>query len=155
MRRLHKFLQEVKIYPLANGKLYPTNMDKLLFMLSYMSNGDANSWKEEYFETAEQAAVQNNSTITFRDYETFLKNLTEDFSPYDMPKDAIHDMKEMWMNNTPIKEHVAKFKMLVTRSKLAKNEVVVEYFHETLPFSLQREIMKLPIQPANLDEWYA
>ena len=39
MRRLHKFLQEVKIYPLANGKLYPTNMDKLLFMLSYMSNG--------------------------------------------------------------------------------------------------------------------
>ena len=28
-----------------------------------MSNGDANAWKEEYFEAAEQAAAQTNSDV--------------------------------------------------------------------------------------------
>ena len=59
----------------------------------------------------------------------------------------------MQMNNTPIEEHVAKFKMLVTKSKLGKKDVV-EYFCEMLPFSLQKKIMDLPTQPTNLDEWY-
>jgi hypothetical protein len=45
---LQKFLQEVKIYLLANEDTYPNDMDKILFILSYMSEGDANSWKEEH-----------------------------------------------------------------------------------------------------------
>ena len=27
---------------------YPNDLDKVLFFLSYMSDGDANSWKEEF-----------------------------------------------------------------------------------------------------------
>ena len=53
---LRKFLQELKIYLLANGDVYPDNIDKVLFVLSYMSEGDVSSWKEEFFETAEQTA---------------------------------------------------------------------------------------------------
>ena len=152
---LQKFLQEVKIYLWENKSLYPTNDDKILFIISYMSDGDANTWKEEFFEATEQAAAQNNSPDpTLGTYEEFIKKLTDHFSPYDAPKDAIHKMKEMQMNNTPIEEHVAKFKMLVTKSKLAKNDAVVEYFRETLPFSLQKKIMDLPTQPTNLEEWY-
>ena len=41
---LWKFLQEVKIYLLANIDSYPEDLDKILFVLSYMSEGDANSW---------------------------------------------------------------------------------------------------------------
>ena len=81
-----------------------------------MSDGDVNAWKEEYFRAAEQAAAQNNSAkLNLGDYDTFLKRLTNDFSPYDTPKDAIHNIKEMHMNNTLIEEHIAKFKMLVTK----------------------------------------
>ena len=32
---LHKFLQEIKIYLLANGDAYPNDLDKVLFVLSY------------------------------------------------------------------------------------------------------------------------
>ena len=118
-----------------------------------MSSRDANAWKEEFFEAAEQTAAQINSVKpVLGDNETFLKKLTDNFSPYDAPKDAIHNMKEMQMNNTPIEEHVEKFKMLITKLKLAKNDAVVKYFHETLPFLLQKKIMDLPT--TNLNEWY-
>ena len=40
---LRKFLQEIKIYLLANGDAYPNHLDKVLFVLSYMSDEDANS----------------------------------------------------------------------------------------------------------------
>ena len=98
---LRKFLQEVKIYLWGNRSLYPKDNDKILFTISYMGGGDANSWAEEFFEAAEQAAAQTNSPDPILGtYNAFIKKLTDDFSPYDAPKDAIHDMKEMQMNNT-------------------------------------------------------
>ena len=112
---LRKFLQEIKIYLLANGDVYPDDVDKVLFVLSYMSEGDASSWKEEFFETAEQTASQNRGTLDLGTYKDLITKSTADFSPYDAPKDAIHEMKEMRMgSNTSIEEHVLKFKMLVT-----------------------------------------
>ena len=152
---LRKFLQKVEIYLWGNKSLYLNDEDKILIVISYMSNGDANAWKEEFFEAGEQAAAQTNTpNPVLGNYEEFIKKLTDDFSPYDALKDAIYDMKEMQMNNTLIEEHVAKFKMLITKSKLAKNDVVVKYFCETLPFSLQKKIMDLPMKPTNLEEWY-
>ena len=131
---LQKFLQEIKIYLLANGDVYPDNIDKVLFVLSYMSEGDVSSWKDEFFKTAEQTASQNRGTLDLGTYNILITKITADFSPYNTPKDVIHKMKEMRMgNNTSIDEHVSKFKMLVTQSKLAKNDAVIEYFRETLP----------------------
>ena len=89
---LRKFLQEVKIYLLANKSSYPENLDKILFVLSYMSEGDTNSWKEEYIDSIEQKAAQDNAALNFGDYNTFITKLTNNFSPYDAPKDAIYAM---------------------------------------------------------------
>lgn len=152
---LRKFLQEVKIYLLANADAYPNDMDKVLFVLSYMSEGDANSWKEEFFDTAEQKAAQvDGAKLDLGTYDKLIKQITDDFSPYDAPKDAIYEMKELKMGNTSIEEHVAKFKMLVTKSKLEKNDAVAEYFRETLPIALQRNILSLSDPPTTLDDWY-
>lgn len=151
---LRKFLQEVKIYLLANREAYPTDLDKVLFVLSYMSEGDANSWKEEFVDTAEQKAAQDSSELKLGTYQGLIDLIVKDFSPYDAPKDAIYEMKELKMGNTTIEEHVSKFKMLVTKSKLAKNDAVVEYFRETLPFPLQKSILSLPEPPTDLDKWY-
>ena len=63
-------------------------------------------------------------------------------------------MKEMKMGNTLIEEHVAMFKMLVTKLKLEKNEAVVEYFRETLPIPLQKNIMTHEKPLTTLNEWY-
>ena len=58
------------------------------------------------------------------------------------------------MGNPSIEEPVAKFKMLVTKSKLEKNEAVVEYFREPLPIPLQKNIMTLEKPLTTLSKWY-
>ena len=151
---LRKFLQEIKIFLLGNADAYPSDLDKILFVLSYMSEGDTNSWKEEFFDSAEQVAAQTGTTLTLGTYKNFIAEIEKDFSPYDAPKDAIYEMKELKLGKSSIEEHVSKFKMLVTKSKLAKNDAVAEYFRETLPIQLQTNIMSLPTPPTTLDEWY-
>jgi hypothetical protein len=151
-KRRKNHLSVQKIYLLANGDVYPTDLDKVLFMISYMNEGDVNSWKEEFFDTAEQTAAQTRGAkINLGTYDDLIKKNVEDFSPYDAPKDAIYEMKELKMGNSSIEEHVSKFKMLVTKSKLAKNDMVVEYFRESLPIALQKNILSLP---EHLEEWY-
>ena len=134
---LRKFLQEIKIFLLGNADAYPSDLDKILFVLSYMSEGDANSWKEEFFDSAEQISAQAGTTLTLGTYKNFIAEIEKDFSPYDAPKDAIYEMKELKLGKTSIEEHVSKFEMLVIKSKLAKNDAVAEYFRETLPIQLQ------------------
>jgi hypothetical protein len=139
---------------MANEDIYPKDIDKILFVLSYMSEGDANSWKEEFFDTAEQITAQTGGKIDLGTYDGLIALIVKDFSPYDAPKDAIYEMKEIKLGNSSIEEHVSKFKMLVTKSKLTKNDAVVEYFRESLPIALQRNIMTLSEPPTNLDGWY-
>jgi hypothetical protein len=146
---LRKFLQEIKIYLMANKHIYTKDQDKILFVLSYMCEGDAASWKEEFFESKEQLDPFDLGT-----YDDLVKAITKDFSPYDAPKDALYEMRELKFSNGSIEEHVSKFKMLVTKSRLEKNDVVAEMFRETLPIPLQRNILNLPTPPKDLDEWY-
>ena len=117
-----------------------------------MTEGDANSWKEEFYDIAEQKAAQDGSSISLATYKDLMDLIIKDFSPYDAPKDAIYEMKEMNMGNALIEEHVAKSKMLVTKLKLEKNEAVVEYFRENIP--LQKNIMTLEKPPTTLNEWH-
>jgi hypothetical protein len=137
---------------MANEDAYPKDIDKVLFVLSYMSEGDANSWKEEFFNTAEQKAAQlPGAKIDLGTYNALINLIVKDFSPYNAP---IYEMKELKLGSSSIEEHVSKFKMLVTKSKLTKNDAVVEYFRESLPIALQRNIMTLSEPPTDLDGWY-
>ena len=91
---LREFLQEVKIYLLANSGIYISNLDKVLFVLSYMSEGDANSWKEEFYDTAKQKAAQDGLFISLGTYKDLMDLIIKDFSLYNAPKDAIYEMKK-------------------------------------------------------------
>ena len=44
---LKKFLQDTNLYLLVNNKVYDTDVKKIVFVLSFMNEGDAASWKEQ------------------------------------------------------------------------------------------------------------
>jgi hypothetical protein len=58
------------------------------------------------------------------------------------------------MGDTPINEHIAKFKILVTNSGLSASAAVIDYFRETLPAPLQRQILCCESPPTTLKDWY-
>jgi hypothetical protein len=54
-----------------------------------------------------------------------------------------------------IDEHIAKFRMMVSESKLDKSSpVIIDLFRKTLAMPLQRRILTLKSPPKKLDDWY-
>ena len=43
-----KFIQECDLYIIGNSKDFPTDESKVIFILSYMDDGEAKKWKQYY-----------------------------------------------------------------------------------------------------------
>ena len=87
---LKKFLQQVNLYMDVNAKIYHNNMTKIAFVLSFMDEGDASSWKEQFLEEATSTSPHNYGTCA--DFE---RDLKEAFQPFDAPGDALEEIKNL------------------------------------------------------------
>ena len=144
---LKKFLQQVNLYMDVNAKTYHNDMTKIAFVLSFMDEGDASSWKEQFLE---KAFPHNYST-----WADFERDLREAFQPFDAPGDALEEIKNLRMGSNSIEDHNAKFRMLLTKSKLDKTSpAVINYYCETLNLLLQKRLLGLEVPPTTLQEWY-
>ena len=59
---LKKFLQQVNLYMDINAKTYHNDMTKIVFVLSFMDEGDASSWKEQFLEETTSTLPHNYGT---------------------------------------------------------------------------------------------
>ena len=152
---LNKFLQDVLVYLTVNKEVYNNNEKKITYLLSFMTEGDAVSWKEEFLARKIGEAEKNDTDLklgTFKEVKETIKKL---FEPFDGPGDALEEMKQLWMaNNSNIDEHVAKFKMLVTQSGLSDLMAIMDFFRETFPTPLQKQVITCENPPTTLKEWY-
>ena len=72
-------------------------------------------------------------------YVAFKHDLQEAFTPYNVPGDVLEKIKSLRMKgNNLIDCHIAKFKMLVTGSKLGSNSAtIIDLYQESLLMTLQ------------------
>ena len=146
---LKKFLQDVLLFLLVNKKIYETDEDRIVFALSFFEEGDAASWKEQMIEEKMKTEPLNLGT-----WDAFVKALKTSFEPYDAPGDALEEMKNMRLRDGSIDQHIANFKMAVTRSGLSEDSpAVIDYFRDSLTMALQRRIMTLEDPPTTLEKW--
>src|ERR1700678_3343556 len=153
---LRKFVQDGELYLMINKKIYDDDLKKMGFFLLFMNEGDAASWKEQLLEDALATAQANNTELKLGSFAQFKHELQEAFTPYDSPGDALEKMKTLWMKREDlIDEHIAKFRMMVSESKLDKSSpVIIDLFRETLSMPLQKRILTLESPPKKLDDWY-
>ena len=75
----------------TNNKDYNTNLKKIGFVLSFMTKEPAKAWADQY---AKNALTQNQALgLNLGIYFNFRKALTDTFSAYDTPGDALDEMK--------------------------------------------------------------
>ena len=154
--QLKKFIQDCGLYMLVNKKVYDNDLMKIAFVLVLMNEGDAAAWKEQMLDNAATVATAKKAEIDLGMYKDFMESLVKSFEPYDAPGDALEKMKALQMKpEDSIDDHVAKFKMLVSDSGIKSDSpVIMDFFRQTLPFTLQRRILALENAPKTIAEWY-
>ena len=80
---LDNFIQDCMLYLTLNRAVYETDEKKIIFMLSYMTEGSARAWKEAFVRD-----VINTQTNDFGSLEQFTVNLKKAFEASDSEGDA-------------------------------------------------------------------
>ena len=148
--KFQKFLHTAEIYMGINDKGYNTDL-KIGFILSFMTKGPAKAWANQYTEntlTHTQALGLN-----LKIYSNFRKALTDTFSAYDTPGNALNEIKNLQMKpDEDINSHITKFVTLLSGSRLNKIlPAVVNFFRETLPAKPQVKFINLEKPPKDID----
>jgi len=152
---LKRFMQDVIVYLTINKEIYNDDDKKIAFTMSFMNDGDAGAWKEEFLSRRITDATTRNDDISFGTWKAFNDALVESFSPFDAPGDALSEMRNMKMGqDASIDEHIAKFKILVSQTGLGDSAALADFFRETLPTGLQRQILTSDPPPVTLKDWY-
>jgi len=145
-----RFLQDILLYLKLNDEVYNTNKKKIAYTLSFMNEGDAESWKGQFLLNARKP-----SGLDLGTWDEFKKNLTAAFKPYDTPGDALKKITALRMGNNSIEDHIAKYKILLSKAGVdTGSPSAIDYFRKSLNIPLQKNLLNLPTPPKDLTEWY-
>jgi len=153
--KCRKFLQDAELYMLINTRLYDNDLTKIGFVLSFMNEGQAAAWADQFVES-HALKVSPQPLTSLGTYDDFRKQVLEAFAAYDSPGEALSLIKNLRMKGTdPVDEHIAKFKTLVSESRIEPDSLTtIDLFRESLTAPLQRRILTLDNPPTTLEQWY-
>ena len=92
---LQRFLQDTFVFLTINKEHYNTDDKKIAFIMSFMTDGDAALWKQEFISKVIRDSVAAGNEITFGTYKSFIESLEKSFLPYDAPGDTLDVMKHL------------------------------------------------------------
>ena len=80
--------KDIQLYLNINEETYDTDKKKISYMLSFMDDSDAKSWRAAFLRS-----VTTNGVLDLGTWTDFLKKVEDSFKPYDAPGDAL---KNSW-----------------------------------------------------------
>jgi Retrotransposon gag protein len=111
------FMQDVYVYLKVNRLIYDDNKKKISFILSYLADGDAAVWKQQFIQTkTEESEEAKTDEPSWGTYKEFVEALKKTFQPYDEPAEALENMKKLRLGDGSITEHNSRFRLLVSQT---------------------------------------
>jgi hypothetical protein len=121
--------QDVCVYLKVNQYIYNNNNNKISFILSYLSRGDAAIWKQQFIQSKiEEHEEEGTKELNWGTYKDFVEALKKMFQPYDEPAEALEDMKKLHLNDNSITEHNSKFQLLVSQTEMKDSPVLTDLY---------------------------
>ncbi|ESK82076.1 hypothetical protein Moror_13407 [Moniliophthora roreri MCA 2997] len=143
-----KFLREVLIYVALNPKVFPDDRSKKLFLLSYITDGPGEFWKNDKTDLL-LAYDADAEKVTWTE---FLDDFRTSFEPLDPALKAQLELKDLRMKERA-DEYTYQFTYLVKQTGY-NNTAQIVAFKRGLPRSLALKIMTRPEgAPTMIKDW--
>ena len=133
---LKKFLETISLHLLFNK--IKDDKERITFTLTYMEGGDTDSWRASFLKKL----VTATGNPKFGMWKNFLKQLQDNFKPYDLKEDALNKIIKLQQRTTSIEDHIAKFKVLLADSGVTEDSpATLNYFQKSIKVPLLRKIL--------------
>jgi len=148
---LENFIQECSLYMTLNGAVYDTDEKRIIFMLSFMTEGTARAWKEAFVR---DVIAQPGPTSNFGTLKQFIDNLKKAFEAPDAEGDARAKLRQLKQGKDSVDEYVAQFRILAGKAKMTDDKALTEYFMEGINMGILQKIFAQDKLPTKIAEWY-
>ena len=108
-KTLKKFIRDSSIYASANEKDLPTNQAKTQFLLSYIDGGEADTWKEYFFN---RYVIQPNSSYHWPTPNEVIASLRTNFTKEDEIEESLRKLETMKQGSRTAEEIINEFRIL-------------------------------------------
>src|ERR1700678_3477617 len=146
---LDNFIQDCTLYLTLNRAVYETDEKKIIFMLSYMTEGTARAWKEAFVRD-----IINSPKNDFGSLKQFTIDLKKAFEASDSEGDARAKLRQLKQGKDSVDDYVAQFRILAGKARMTDNAALTEYFMEGVNTGILQKIFAQEKLPATITEWY-
>ena len=131
-------------------KDFPTDKQKIIFILSYMNKGEALRWRKNYIETT---VKQNDRTYQWPTKEVFLKAFKAAFLNEDEKEESIRRLDNIYQGNKTAEEYINEFRLTVSKAGLlTDNNMMIRTFRKELNKALATRILYSNKKPDALED---
>jgi hypothetical protein len=119
------FKQQLTMFFIANDAIYDTEIKKILFTLSYMTEGAPGAWAQYRIERAQAQAVANViPDAAWGTWDTFSMDLDTAFADPNKKQNALNDLEAVtWRGlKEPMTEFFQRLDILATRAGYNTND---------------------------------
>jgi hypothetical protein len=143
-----RWMYSVMSYLTANSATYDSNAKQVIFALSYMREGSAAIWAENYY-----TEIYASGTPSFGKIEDFWIEFKKSFGSVDLKVTAMTKLKHLTQGNS-ITEYIAEFKTLAVQSTIKQDVALIHFFESGLKPGLVKSIYLKETVPDTIDKWY-
>jgi hypothetical protein len=147
-KKLEGFIRDCDIYVAANTADFTTNNLKTQFILSHIGGGEAESWKEHYYNTV---VTPIPGTFTWEAPADLITNLRQNFAREDDVEESLRKLEAMKQGSKTAEEVVNEHRILMARAKLNDSTLAVRMFRRALNPSLAMKILTDPAKSNTLE----
>jgi Ty3 transposon capsid-like protein len=153
-KKIETFIQECRMYLHANRTIYTDDEDKIMFMLSYMTDKEALRWKQTYL----RSVTSIYGDMTFPTLRAFVEDLNSYFRPANTQQDAAHKLTILRQGKMTAEEVITEFRLLsshagYTAETTSDHMHLIEKLRKILNPSLAKKIMLDYNPPTTIDGW--
>ena len=135
--------------------IYDTDMAKIAFVLSFITAGEAQKWKEQFIRS-----ITSNSRMMFPTFSVFMTKLQNAFKAVNPIDLAMQKLALLQQGNRLVEEMITDFRLLVGDARLSTNSDsdqihLIKMFMTCLNLQLKKKIIFRDIVPKTIKEWYA
>ena len=148
-RLIRKFLQECELYIIGNAKDFPDDASKVIFILNYMDDGEAEKWKQYYIDNKVYATGE----YVWPKASDFYIKVKEAFTFKDEKEESVRKLETLKQGNRNTEEMINEFQLLVAKAGLDEdNQMLIHTYRCALNPHLANKIMYSTDKPSTLKD---
>ena len=136
-----RFILQLFIFLEQNRKVYPTDIDRILFTIGFFTEGVPLNWANLWLQKLTTRVRSQGRTSAYGSFDNFMAELGETFEDPNVERNEMTKLERLKPKpEEPITEFIQSFELLAGRAAITDDRTLIRYLEKKIPANLIRRV---------------